>query len=252
MSTESYTYNDFLFAQLYDQIIEQLGRSNSKAGLEFIPQCAALFGDSVLEMGCGTGLNLLPLAEMGCSIVGLDNSAAMLKILEQKLSQVKPEVAQRVELVEGDMVNPPIHQKKFRLIIFAQGQFLHLQTDAQRLACLKSTHNLLTDDGVVLICNPSFTEVETWDEWREQPGQDNEEWLLLTRCGWKGNTFEEEFKLVSKSQRQQEHLFHWCLHPIQDSEMQQLIQQAGLRSMPIPSDLPTTFHPKFKRCAFRK
>src|SRR5262245_13745570 len=60
-------------------------------------------GGPVLELGCGTGRILLPIAESGIPIVGLDRAPSMLTVLKQKLSQYSPTTQQRVELVEGDM-----------------------------------------------------------------------------------------------------------------------------------------------------
>src|SRR5262245_9622877 len=41
----------------------------------------------VLEMGCGTGRILVPIAEKGISVTGLDASEPMLKKLREKLPQ---------------------------------------------------------------------------------------------------------------------------------------------------------------------
>lgn len=43
----------------------------------------------VLELGCGTGINLLPLLEEKFSVTGIDNSRQMLKIAGQKIPKAK-------------------------------------------------------------------------------------------------------------------------------------------------------------------
>ena len=250
MTNKSYDYDNIAFAQLYDFIIEKSGRTNQGKGWEFFPRCAEIFGSPILEMGCGTGINLLPLAEMGYAVTGLDNAPAMLKVLEQKLQKLQPEIRQNVEFIEGDMVHPSLQRNHFRLIIFANAQFLHLQSDEQRLNCLQNTRRLLTDDGVVLLCNGVLPKAETWKELREVEGDSGDEWSLFMGHNWQDNIFHEEIKLISNSRPKKEHLFHWCLHPIPDERMMQLIEQAGLRPMPIPANLPVDFHKRFKRCAF--
>jgi SAM-dependent methyltransferase len=254
MTTITYTYDDLVFAQLYDFIIEKSGRGYEAKSREFFPHCAEIFGSPILEMGCGTGINLLPLAEMGYTITGLDNAPAMLKILEQKLHHVQPDIRQRVEFIEADMVNPNLERNDFKLIIFGAGQFLHLQNDQQRLACLKNTRRLLADDGIVLLCNGSgnLEGVETWEEWREQKADPSDEWTLFMRCGWQDGAFQEDMKVVSNSNPQTEHLFHWRLHPLPNERMMQLIEEAGLRPAAIPANLPENSHERFKRCAFSK
>ena len=70
--------------------------------VEFYLHCARRFGGPILELGTGTGRILMPLAEAGHEIVGLDFSPAMLAIAAAKLG-ARPELADRVRLVEGDM-----------------------------------------------------------------------------------------------------------------------------------------------------
>lgn len=56
-------------------------------------------GATILDLGCGTGRHLLPLARRGYHLVGIDNSRAMLKILKSKL----PKKLQSVRLIFGDV-----------------------------------------------------------------------------------------------------------------------------------------------------
>ena len=60
-------------------------------------------GSPVLELGCGTGRILIPTAEAGVEVVGLDASHDMLMIARCKLEVLAPDVRQRAKLVEGDM-----------------------------------------------------------------------------------------------------------------------------------------------------
>ena len=60
-------------------------------------------GSPVLELGCGTGRILIPMAAAGLEVVGLDASHDMLMIARNKLEVLPPEVRRRVQLVEGDM-----------------------------------------------------------------------------------------------------------------------------------------------------
>lgn len=253
MNIKSHTYEDIIFAQFYDFIVEKLNRGNAgKEAWEFITYCAKIFGSPILEMGCGTGINLLELAEMGYTVTGLDNSPAMLKILEQKLTQAKSEIRQNVAFIEGDMVNPSLKRSDFRLILFPQAQFLHLQSDEQRLNCLQNTRRLLAEDGVALIFNGRLQKLETWEEFREVGDNRNDQWELFMRRTFQHGEFHEEFQLISKSQPKKEYLFDWRLYPMEDERLMQLIEKAGLRPSPVPTDLPINFHERFKKCAFSR
>ncbi|MFW9262642.1 class I SAM-dependent methyltransferase [Nostoc sp. CALU 546] len=230
------SYKNLLFAQFYDFIIERLGRASiDSQAVEF---CAKNFGDPILEIGCGTGLKLLPLAEMGYSTVGLDNSPQMLSILLQKLEKSERGLKERVQTIVGEMTQPPIEHKNFRLIFFTGSQFLHLSTDEQRLTCLKSIYGLLADNGVVYIANSKLEDKPEYD-WVEQPVQPDDEWVLQAQRKWNNGAYQEDLKIISKLQTQQEYLFCWRLYPVEDTHMTNLIYQAGLQCISPPSDLPT-------------
>src|SRR5918912_795093 len=71
--------------------------------LPFYRRLAREQGARVLELCCGTGRLLVPLAEPGREIVGLDASEAMLRIAQRKLEQAGPSAAGRARLVRGDV-----------------------------------------------------------------------------------------------------------------------------------------------------
>src|SRR5581483_8617724 len=71
--------------------------------VEFYVAEAIASGSPVLELGCGTGRILIPVAEAGIDIVGLDASADMLAIAGEKLGTCPPDVHRRVRLIHGDM-----------------------------------------------------------------------------------------------------------------------------------------------------
>ncbi|MBD2006991.1 MULTISPECIES: class I SAM-dependent methyltransferase [Cyanophyceae] len=229
------SYKDSLFAQLYDFVVERLGRQNLDSDL--VRLCCERFGDPVLEMGCGTGLELLPLAKMGFSVTGLDNSPQMLSVFEQKLSNAEPEVRNNVQLIVGDIIDPPINRSDFRLILFIGSQFLHLKTDEQRLGCLQNSRRLLADEGVVLICNSKLTEKLEYN-WIEQPGKLDDKWILQAQGKIVHDAYQEDLKLIPKSQGEQEHLFRWRLYPVEDAHMKELIKKSGLQYVPLPPDMP--------------
>ena len=57
-------------------------------------------GSPLLELGCGTGRLLIPLAEAGYRVTGVDLSPEMLRIAQMKAEAAG--VADRVTLIEGD------------------------------------------------------------------------------------------------------------------------------------------------------
>jgi len=115
-------------------------------------------GDApILEIGCGTGRILLPIAQAGSAVVGLDRSPDMLTILRRKLAKLAPEVQARVELVEGDMRAFSL-DRDFSLITIPYRAFLHLLTPKAQRQALECIREHLADDGRLIfnIFDPSL------------------------------------------------------------------------------------------------
>ena len=114
-------------------------------------------GGPVLEIGCGTGRVLIPTAQAGVDIVGLDASPEMLEILRRRLREQAPDVQARVQLVEGDMRRFSL-DRRFRLVTIPFRPFQHLLTVTDQLACLSSVYHHLEDEGLLVfdIYNPSL------------------------------------------------------------------------------------------------
>ena len=114
--------------------------------VQFYVEEARTAGSPVLEIGCGTGRILLPIAQAGVPIVGLDRSTAMLKILRRKLGKLSPETQSRVELVEEDMRDFALG-KQFDLITIPYRAFLHLLTSRAQRQALTCIRDHLSDTG---------------------------------------------------------------------------------------------------------
>jgi len=100
----------------------------------------------VLELGCGTGRMLIPMAEAGISIVGVDNSPAMLHVAQRKINGLHQEARQRIQCVEGDMRTFELDQR-FDLVIIPYRTFLYLVSRDDQHQALSSIHDHLLDNG---------------------------------------------------------------------------------------------------------
>jgi len=87
-------------ARFYDADYAAADRTEDIA---FYSSLAEEVGGPVLEMGCGSGRNLLPIARSGLAVHGIDSSPAMLRALEEKLRLEPPDVRRRVSLTQGDI-----------------------------------------------------------------------------------------------------------------------------------------------------
>ena len=155
ISDSSGGYEQFPFiAESYDYVIPYRDRKD----IGFYVDIANELGGPVLELGCGTGRVLIPAAQAGIDIAGLDSSALMLGICKQRLSQLPEEDSQRIKLVEGDMRAFDLN-RKFNLTTIPFRPFQHLLTVNDQLACLKCIHRHLFDRGwlVMDLFNPSLS-----------------------------------------------------------------------------------------------
>lgn len=115
----------------------------------------------VLDAMCGTGRVLVPLAEAGHTVVGLDVAPAMLAVVEQKMAQ-RPGLAKRLRVVHGDVRSFELPDR-FRLVLVPLNSFMHLETVPDQLAALAAIRRHLQSDGVLVIdlFNPDPRELVT-------------------------------------------------------------------------------------------
>jgi SAM-dependent methyltransferase len=105
---------------------------------------------ATLELACGTGRVLLPLARAGHQIVGLDLSPAMLARCRAKVAGEPPAVQERVRLVQADMTAFDLG-RRFSLVTSPFRGFQHLTAVADQLACLGRCHAHLAAGGRLVL-----------------------------------------------------------------------------------------------------
>jgi SAM-dependent methyltransferase len=100
----------------------------------------------VLEIACGTGRVLLPIAREGIEIEGVDNSESMLTILRRNLAREPREVRERVTVREGDMRDFRL-ATKFSLVIIPFRPLQHMYTAQDQVAALTTAAFHLAEGG---------------------------------------------------------------------------------------------------------
>jgi SAM-dependent methyltransferase len=102
----------------------------------------------VLEIACGTGRVLLPIARKGIEICGVDNSPAMLDVLNRNLALEPQEVRHRITVHEGDMRSFRLNQK-YPLVMIPFRPMQHMFTVEDQVSALKTAAAHLTDNGIL-------------------------------------------------------------------------------------------------------
>lgn len=134
-----------------------------EADIPFYRELAAAQGGRVLEPACGTGRVLVPLAAAGNRVVGLDASPHMLELAREKIAAAGPDVAARVDLLQGDMRAFEVDEA-FDLAIIAVKSFAYLTTPEEQLQALSTVARHLRPGGLLALdlLNPSI-------EWLSRP-----------------------------------------------------------------------------------
>ncbi|PWR21982.1 class I SAM-dependent methyltransferase [Zavarzinia compransoris] len=106
-------------------------------------------GGPVLELGCGTGDVLLPLARAGIACCGIDLAPAMLARAATRIAAEDGATRARLELVEAAMTDFALG-RKFRQIFFTNDVIGHLlDNDALIAAFARAAHHLLPGGRVI-------------------------------------------------------------------------------------------------------
>ena len=130
-----------LYPELYDIVYEDYLED-----LPFYVEEAQRAHGPCLELGCGTGRILIPVASAGVQVTGLDRSPPMIAYLRRKVAALPAEVRARITIQQGDMRDFILPQR-FALVYVPFRAFLHLMTAADQIAALENIRRHLLPGG---------------------------------------------------------------------------------------------------------
>jgi len=136
-----------------DKLLARLYHAHHNRHLEDLPfwlELARRYDGSILELGCGSGRVLLPLARQGHRVVGLERDAEMLTVLHEVLT---PDLEVQVQLVQGDMAAFNLGQR-FTLILLPCNTISTLSA-VQRRGMLECVRRHLRPDGLFAASLPN-------------------------------------------------------------------------------------------------
>jgi SAM-dependent methyltransferase len=129
------------FARLYDWEHDRY-----LADIDVHRAFARRFGGPLLELACGTGRLLGPLAQAGLTCTGVDSSAAMLERARKRLDRLGAQatlVLQRIEALELE--------DRFRTIVLGLDSFGLLVRRDDQLRALQNARAHATHDGRLIL-----------------------------------------------------------------------------------------------------
>ncbi|MGH2616222.1 MAG: class I SAM-dependent methyltransferase, partial [Thermomicrobiales bacterium] len=131
--------------ELYD--LEHAGYAED---IDLYLRLAEVVGDPVLELGCGTGRVLAPLAAAGHRLTGIDRSRPMLERARLRLGEHG--LLDRVALCNGAMTEAErAPNGPFGLVIFSLNGLMHLPTQHEQREALTSARRALDPRGMLVI-----------------------------------------------------------------------------------------------------
>lgn len=134
-------------ARLYDRLFP-----GGKQAVDFYRSEADRQGGNVLELGCGTGQKLIPIASDGHTCMGLEPSRNMLAEAQRKAEERDVEA----EWVQGDMREFDLG-RTFDLVFIAANSLLHLREAEDLIGCFRSVRRHLAPGARLVfdVFNPS-------------------------------------------------------------------------------------------------
>ena len=130
-----------LYPELYDIVYEEYIDD-----IAFYVEEALRAHGSCLELGCGTGRVLIPVAMAGVEVVGLDSSPPMIVRARKKIAALDEDVRARITVGDGDMRSFQLEQR-FALIYIPFRAFLHLMSAYDQIAALENIRRHLLPGG---------------------------------------------------------------------------------------------------------
>jgi SAM-dependent methyltransferase len=135
-----------------DTIPDPVRRERMLAATRFYLEEAGKSGGPILDIGCGSGRLIIPIAQSGAEVWGIDLSASMLSAAQAKAHAA----GLQIPLSQADMRSFHLHQR-FATILIAGNSLLHLLTADDILQCLKTVRRHLREDGRLIF------DVSKWD-----------------------------------------------------------------------------------------
>jgi len=242
MRNQEPTVDDY-WAAIYDQLETQ--RDDVALLRELICDLGRL---KILEPFCGTGRILIPLAEDGHEIVGIDRSEAMLACGQTKIRQLADEARARITLRKTDVTTEE-WPTGFDLVVLGANCFYELATAEEQEGCIRSARASLRDGGHVYLDNNHMEGDldEAWcriGETDARPGYtcpdgavvvetDTPVWVDRPRRLWRARRTAEvrmpDGRTVSKEWEQQK-------HPPSTAEMRGWLEKHGFEVVALWGD----------------
>lgn len=131
---------------------------------QFVKKYSKIKVKTILDLGCGTALQLREMVKRGYKVIGLDSSSQMLRYLNQKASSE----GLKIETIKANMNKFNLKQQ-VDFVYIMMGSIIYVGNSNSFLSHLNSVSDSLKSGGLYLIENipmnwadPKFLKAQTW------------------------------------------------------------------------------------------
>jgi ubiquinone/menaquinone biosynthesis C-methylase UbiE len=147
------------YARFYDW---ENARTMGRKDVRFWQDFARREGGPVLELGCGTGRILIPVARTGVRVVGVDRSEPMLAYARERARRLPRD--KRPEMVRADIRQLPFPDRSFSAVMAPYGILQSLTRERDLAATLAEAARVLKRGATLGI--DLVPDLPAWDEYR--------------------------------------------------------------------------------------
>jgi len=126
--------------------------------IDFYLELAEETDGSILDVGCGSGRVVLPLARAGHKVAGVDNNKPMLERAQARVRQ-QPDAYPHLSLEQADVLQPgALAGQTFDLVLLTYNLLMHFHQQTEQLTLLRNMRQLTSPDGLLIIDLPNAGE----------------------------------------------------------------------------------------------
>lgn len=225
-------YDSRVLAELYDM------EENYTADIDFLKKLISDKGKlNILECFTGTGRMLIPLAEAGHRLTGIELSSSMLERTRQKLDKLSQNIRDNVSLINNDILKAD-WGSGYNLIVFGCNAFYELPSPEMQQECIKKAYEALNKGGHIYVDNDDYK-----GKWGQIPcgvertifegtvsdGTFGRMTLQHDRFEEGKNLLDFTHRLYTKTQEGKEETFvyHRSKHPVTAAEVKGWLERQG-------------------------
>ncbi|MFD4632395.1 methyltransferase domain-containing protein [Streptomyces sp. NPDC058284] len=138
--------DDAFWSDFSETMFSERRRTEAESLVSESPLLQLPAGSRVLDLCCGPGLYLVPLARRGCAVTGVDLSPAMLKRAEAACEAAGADV----RLVRADMLTH-VEQESYDVVLNLFTSFGYFDDPLDNERVLRNAHDSLVPGGRLLI-----------------------------------------------------------------------------------------------------